>query len=178
MAVCSGRWRICATKLLRGHANPHRSHAASPARGARCSGGQIEIDRRFERRQNQLVAAQGAEERFLFSAAIRRSAVARDDTGLRTAEQLVAAEADEIDAAPQDFGRCGSCSMRSFRGEARDRSVLTTAPLPRSSTNGTRLRARSAMPVSRLRRLDEAVHEEIAAMHFEDQRRLRVMARA
>ena len=59
---------------------------------------QVRIHRRFERRQNQLVAAQRAEQRLPLER-VDHPLAADDDAGLRTAEQFVAAEAHEIDAA-------------------------------------------------------------------------------
>ena len=64
---------------------------------------------------------------------------ADDDAGLRAAEQLVAAEADEIDALLQ---RPPPASARARR--RRRACVWTIAPLPRSSTNGTRFFRASA----------------------------------
>ena len=101
------------------------------------------------------------------SARRRASCGGRDDAGLRTAEQLVAAEADEIHAVTKHFGgrrlvlETGdglACrSSRRCRGPRRRRTRF--------------FRASAAMSAVE-RRLHEAVHEEIAAVDFQDERRL------
>ena len=51
-------------------------------------------------------------------------------------------------------------------------SVASMAPLPKSSTNGTRFLRAKRRQFRGCRRFDETAHEEIAAMHFQKQRRL------
>src|SRR5437763_16703169 len=59
---------------------------------------QIQIDGCLQRGKNQFVAAQGAEER-LFLQCGDEFYFAGDDSGWWSAEQFIAAESDEIDAA-------------------------------------------------------------------------------
>ncbi len=62
----------------------------------------IEVEHRFQRRKGQLVDAQGALERVLLDLLDQRLA-ADDQPGLRAAEQLVAAEGDDVGAVAQRF---------------------------------------------------------------------------
>src|SRR6185503_16087194 len=63
---------------------------------------QVRIDGGLERRENQLVAPHRSKERLTLDC-IDHPLAADDDATLRTAEQFVAAETHDIDAALHDF---------------------------------------------------------------------------
>ncbi len=70
------------------------------------SSAQIDVHGSLQRRENQLVAAQRAEKRVALDRG-NQFRFARDDAGLRAAQQLIAAEADQVHAAAQHLGGRG-----------------------------------------------------------------------
>ncbi len=82
---------------------------------------QVQIDRRLERGEGQLVAPERAKQRLALERGDHRPAPG-DDARLRAAEQLVAAEADEIHALAQYRGGCR------LRLEAGDRAGVEHRP--------------------------------------------------
>ncbi len=90
----------------------------------------VDAQRRRERRERQLAAAERALER-IRAQAIDELAPADDDPRLRPAEELVAAERDEVGAERDPLG-----DDRLLR-QARSGDRSTSAPLPRSSITGT-----------------------------------------
>ena len=133
------------------HGNAGAAGFAAPA--------QIGFHRSFEARENQLAAAQRAEERIALDGA-DQLCFSCNHAGLRPAEQLISAEADEVDASEDRFGGCGlvadtgvgfgvdGCAAAELLGK---RDVLL---------------ARERGDLFEGRRFDEAAHKEIAAMHF------------
>ena len=128
--VSSGRSRKLRENLLGAFLQFARSAFAGNARTgiaakffARCR-----FDRRLQRGKRHLVATQRAEERLTFQGG-DETRFARDDSGLRAAEQFVAAETNQVGAGAQRF------AGRRFVFDARRVfPSLTIAPLPRSST--------------------------------------------
>jgi len=135
--------------------------------GNACVAAQVRVDCGFQRRENQLVAPQRTEERRTLERGDHAPSP-NDDAGLRSAEQLVAAEAHQIDAAPDDFCRCwlvlhpvgGLCLLDRAATQVLDERH------PLLSRDRCELLGR--------RRIDETIHEEVAAMHLHDERRVAV----
>src|SRR6266581_4079071 len=126
----------------------------------------MKIDRRFKRGENEFVTAQRAEKRF----ALQRSDEAcftRDDSRLRPAEKFVAAEADKIDATLEGLGRRRFVIAQAKSLRWHDRSAAEIFH-KRNAFFAGELR-----DLSRTWRCDEPAHEEIAAMHFQNHRRIR-----
>ena len=69
----------------------------------RGAAGRVLLERGFERRVGQLVDAQRAHQRMAADRDRPASRRPDDDAGLRAAEQLVAAEADDVDARPRSL---------------------------------------------------------------------------
>ena len=94
------------------------------------AGSRRECERPLERGERQLVGAQRALER-MPPQPLDELAPADDDTGLRSAEQLVAGERHEVGAGREALG-----------AESARRRPSASAPEPRSSTSGSVVRAR------------------------------------
>ena len=166
------RSRRCARPAPR-RARARRRRARATARrtgsSARARAGiAVDAQRGLERRQRELVDAQRARQR-VPAAGCDRIGAAGQDAGLRTAEQLVAREADEIAAVAQ--------------GVARERLA--------GQLGGLEQRARADVVDQRERRLvrdpgqlahldaaREADHAVVGRMHAQQQRRSRARARA
>ena len=121
-------------------------NSASSAASRQPVGIAVELEDGFQRREPDLVEAQRPLHGVLGDARHQLLA-AGDDAGLRPAQQLVAGEGDEVGAlAP-------ATPSRSARAAGRSGARSTSAPEPRSCTNGT-LRARaSARQLRRRNRL-------------------------
>src|SRR5262249_59021501 len=91
--------RIGARADLRGRHAQHLLYGD----GVLAASDRVLLERRFERRIRQLVDAQRAHER-VATDAIQRVVASGDDARLRTAEQLVAAAADDVRAGGDAFG--------------------------------------------------------------------------
>ena len=125
----------------------------------------MKIDGRLHCRQDELVAPEGAEERVAFQGGDELR-FPGDDAGLRAAEQFVAAEADQIDAATKHLRR------RRLVLDARNFFRADDGPAPEVFDERQPLLPGQLSDVFGRGRLDEAAHEEIAAMDFQNHRRL------
>lgn len=79
--------------------------------------------------EGEAVAAEGAEEGVALEG-LDEGGTAEDETGLRAAEEFIAAGADEVGSSGEGFG--GGW----FVGESGNWAVSVMAPLPRSSARG------------------------------------------
>ena len=114
---------VCQPLGPRGNLLLGEAHHAQSRNGIQTSL-QIERDRRFQRGNRQLIHAQGAEQRILANP-FERFALSDQDAGLRAAQQLVAAESDDIHARLQ--------ALAAGARRARQGSRSTRHPLPKSS---------------------------------------------
>src|SRR6266566_3532252 len=122
----------------------------------------MKIDSRLQRREGQFVAAQRPKQRFAFQRA-DKSFFPGDDSRLWTAEQFVAAEADEIGSIFQRFGwswlvlgysELFCCNNRAASQIFHERDAFFS---------------RKRSDLRRSRRLNKTAHEKIAAMNLENQ---------
>ena len=123
---------------------------------------QVCFDCRGQSRENELVATERTEKRLAFEGN-DETRFSGDDSSLRTAEQFVAAETDEIDSLLQGFAgrRFVICEAEFFR--CHDRA--TPEILDERNSFGPRQRR----DLLGGRGAGETADEEIALMHLQDQ---------
>ena len=150
-------------------APPASARAAASMRSAGISAARpvaVELERRLERGQRQLVGAQRAHQRVRAHARDGR-ALPDEDAGLRPAEQLVAREGapGRRRATHRRAARLGSRG----RGPSARRSI--SAPEPRSTIVGTPRARASCGQLGDATSAVKPTTREVRAVHLEQQRR-------
>ena len=158
--------RASATRCSRAPAARRAGFAASRPSGSRRPCRQVEVDGGLEGREDELVAAEGAEERLALQAGDQVCA-AGDDAGLRAAEELVAAEGDEVARRRSDVARRSARRRRARRRRGRRRARCRGL---RRTARRARARGRRGATSAARRR---SLHVEVAAVNLEDHRGLR-----
>ena len=146
-----------------------RDHPQRPARSRAARPDEVLEQRGLERGIGQLVDAQRAHQRVRCGAGDSSAARPSDDARLRPAEQLVAAEADDVDAGGD------ASSTLHFALRARRRAPAA-APAEQCRCRGPRRPARRNRAAERdqladRRALDEALDAEVRRVDAQDERR-------
>lgn len=152
--------------------NAHEVEHGDCFRSWRIAGGagaQVSFDRGLQRGEHELVAAERTEERILLQGA-DAFGLAHDETGLRTPEQFVAAEAHQIGAGLEAFVGLRFVIEGGETGEVDPGTAAEVFDQRKACRSEFRCALLGeAGEVGDGRGLDKPFHEEIAAMDAQDE---------